>query len=191
MSDPHDSPQLGNALRFLRKRQGLTQQDVSQRSATDQVKALDATYISRLEKPTRGKTIQPTASTLNRLLDAMGVDSDDLNYVLEQQPWDNAAADATSSAYMFGKMAQRTSSSLDPESTARLYSNSIPETLQSTTRARRLAPAPDNQAWSLPLAAGLTPTTVDPQLQEVIDRWESLDATTKVTVLAIIKAASA
>lgn len=72
MTSP-DQRAVGRALRELRKRAGLTQEQVAERMGTS------STYLSRLEAGQRDIRL----STVLRLLDALGVDLHELADALD------------------------------------------------------------------------------------------------------------
>jgi transcriptional regulator with XRE-family HTH domain len=86
-------PGLAPALRYLRLRAQVTQ-----RAVCDAVRAsggeISVIYLSMLERGQRN----PSPQMLDRLLEALGSDRDELSRLHQQQPWASARMIATSSA---------------------------------------------------------------------------------------------
>ena len=85
--DTYQHPELGQALRFLRARSGLSQARVA-----DQVSArggrLTAVWLSRIESaPDRGGGPYPSVALLDRILTVLGSDRAELERLLRERPW--------------------------------------------------------------------------------------------------------
>ena len=85
--DTYQHPELGQALRFLRARSGLSQARVA-----DQVAArggrLTAVWLSRIESAAdRGGGPYPSVALLDRILTVLGSDRAELERLLRERPW--------------------------------------------------------------------------------------------------------
>ena len=85
--DTYQHPELGQALRFLRARSGLSQARVA-----DQVSArggrLTAVWLSRIESAAdRGGGPYPSVALLDRILTVLGSDRAELERLLSERPW--------------------------------------------------------------------------------------------------------
>jgi transcriptional regulator with XRE-family HTH domain len=85
--DTYQHPELGQALRFLRARSGLSQARVA-----DQVSArggrLTAVWLSRIESAAdRGGGPYPSVALLDRILTVLGSDRAELERLLRERPW--------------------------------------------------------------------------------------------------------
>jgi transcriptional regulator with XRE-family HTH domain len=85
--DTYRHPELGQALRFLRARSGLSQARVA-----DAVSArggrLTAVWLSRIESAAdRGGGPYPSVALLDRILTVLGSDRDALERLLRERPW--------------------------------------------------------------------------------------------------------
>jgi transcriptional regulator with XRE-family HTH domain len=92
--DTYQHPELGQALRFLRARRGLSQARVA-----DQVSArggrLTAVWLSRIESAAdRGGGPYPSVALLERILTVLGSDRAELERLLRERPWGRVAEGA-------------------------------------------------------------------------------------------------
>ena len=92
--DTYQHPELGQALRFLRARSGLSQARVA-----DQVSArggrLTAVWLSRIESAAdRGGGPYPSVALLDRILTVLDSDRAELERLLSERPWGRVAEGA-------------------------------------------------------------------------------------------------
>ena len=92
--DTYRHPELGQALRFLRARSGLSQARVAER-VTARGGRVTAVWLSRIESAAdRGGGPYPSVVLLDRILAVLGSDRAELERLLGERPWARVAEGA-------------------------------------------------------------------------------------------------
>lgn len=92
--DTFQHPELGQALRFLRARSGLSQARLAER-VTARGGRVTPVWLSRIESAAdRGGSVYPSVVLLDRILTALGSDRAELERLLGERPWSPIAEGA-------------------------------------------------------------------------------------------------
>ena len=85
--DTYQHPELGQALRFLRARSGLSQARVAE-AVSARGGRMTPVWLSRIESaPDRGGGPYPSVTLLDRILAVLGSSRAELEYLLRECPW--------------------------------------------------------------------------------------------------------